>query len=105
MTDLDTIFEINLNNGEKFILKQTIENNFNSYNYRIEYHLIPVNDGTKIPVSLVYNRNYYNLDQNPALIYGYSAYGNSIEANFCIGRLSLLDRGFVYQSMFEGTKN
>ncbi|MXP50918.1 S9 family peptidase [Pantoea sp. SoEX] len=96
MTTPNTIFELNMDTGNQMVLKQIKIKNFNSCNYKSEYRLIPVRDGTKIPVSLVYNRKYHKLNKNPALIYGYGAYGNSIDSDFCISRLSLLDRGFIY---------
>ncbi|PPI86761.1 S9 family peptidase [Candidatus Pantoea edessiphila] len=96
MTTPDIIFELNMDNGNQCILKKTIINNFNPEKYKSEYHLITVRDGTKVPLSLVYNRKYRKLNENPVLIYGYGAYGNSVESDFCISRLSLLDRGFIY---------
>ncbi|PPI88849.1 oligopeptidase B [Candidatus Pantoea edessiphila] len=96
MTIPNTIFEINLDTHDRRIIKKTIINNFNSNDYKSEYRFIKVRDGSKVPVSLVYNRKYYRLNENPVLVYGYGAYGNNIETEFSISRLSLLDRGFIY---------
>ncbi|PPI88184.1 oligopeptidase B [Candidatus Pantoea edessiphila] len=96
MTTPSTIFELNMDTGKSCILKQTTIKNFDSSNYKSEYRLIDVKDGTKVPVSFIYNRKYPNLNKNPAIIYGYGAYGNNVDPYFCIGRLSFLDRGFIY---------
>lgn len=51
-------------------------------------------DGVKVPMSLVYRK-----DRNPTgpgLLYGYGSYGISIDPQFSVGRLSLLDRGWVF---------
>ena len=53
-------------------------------------------DGTMIPVSLVYRTDLFHEGENPLLIYGYGAYGSSMDPMFSSTRLSLLDRGFVY---------
>ena len=53
-------------------------------------------DGTQIPISLVYKKGIKKDGKNPLLLYGYGSYGNTIDAYFSIGRLSLLDRGFVF---------
>jgi len=53
-------------------------------------------DGTEVPISLVYRKGLRQDGSNPALLYGYGAYGHSIEPAFSPARLSLLDRGFVY---------
>jgi len=55
-------------------------------------------DGEQIPVSLIYRRDRhdrYSGQPGPALLYGYGAYGVSLEPEFSPLRLSLLDRGFV----------
>ncbi len=53
-------------------------------------------DGALIPISLVYRTDLFIEGNNPLLIYGYGAYGSSMDPMFGFTRLSLLDRGFVY---------
>lgn len=52
-------------------------------------------DGTRVPLSVVHRREVPLDGSAPALLYGYGAYEISIDAEFSISRLSLLDRGFV----------
>ena len=51
---------------------------------------------TEIPLSIVYRKGIERDGQNPLLLYGYGAYGLSIDPAFASPRLSLIDRGFVY---------
>jgi oligopeptidase B len=53
------------------------------------------NDGTKIPISLVYQKG-LKLNSAPILLYGYGSYGITIPDVFNPIRMSLIDRGFVY---------
>lgn len=53
-------------------------------------------DGTRVPISLVRKKGTPRDGSAPALLYGYGSYEHSIDPNFSIPRLSLLDRGFVY---------
>ncbi|GAA4839866.1 S9 family peptidase [Luteimicrobium xylanilyticum] len=60
-------------------------------------------DGTQVPVSLVWRRDALGLDNAgtraepaPLLLYGYGSYETSIDPSFSIPRLSLLDRGVVF---------
>ncbi len=53
-------------------------------------------DGAKVPLSIVHRREVELDGSAPALLYGYGAYEQSIDATFRPSRLSLLDRGFVY---------
>lgn len=96
MTMPTTIFELNMDTGERRTLKQSQINGFNAENYKSEHLWIRVSDGTEVPVSLVYHRRYYQPGKNPMLVYGYGAYGSSMDADFSASRLSLLDRGFIY---------
>ncbi|AIX51386.1 prolyl oligopeptidase family serine peptidase [Pantoea eucrina] len=96
MTTPDTLFELNMETGERRILKQTPIPGFDPDEYRSEHQWIKTRDGTEVPVSLVYHRKYFQRGKNPLLVYGYGAYGSTMEANFSASRVSLLQRGFIY---------
>jgi len=53
-------------------------------------------DGELVPISILHRRDVKPDGTAPLLLYGYGAYGHSIPASFATGRLSLVDRGFVY---------
>ena len=96
MTIPDTLFELDMDTGERRVLKQTEVPGFDAANYRSEHLWIVARDGVEVPVSLVYHRKHFRKGHNPLLVYGYGSYGASIDADFSFSRLSLLDRGFVY---------
>lgn len=96
MTTPDTLFELDMDTGERRVLKQTEVPGFDAANYRSEHLWIVARDGVEVPVSLVYQRKHFRKGHNPLLVYGYGSYGASIDADFSFSRLSLLDRGFVY---------
>ncbi|CRK85815.1 Protease 2 [Candidatus Providencia siddallii] len=91
-----SIYEIDMNTQEKKILKQEEVNLFNKEDYKSERLWITASDGVKIPVSLVYRKDLFNFFKNPLLIYGYGAYGHSVDISFDFTKISLLNRGFVY---------
>jgi oligopeptidase B len=64
--------------------------------YISERVIATAGDGTKVPISLVYRRDFVRNGQAPMLLYGYGAYGLNSEPAFASERLSLLDRGWVY---------
>ena len=78
---------------------QEIPSGYDASLYRTERLEIAARDGTMIPVSIVMRR-----DREPASgdgaaplhLYGYGAYGISIDPGFSTTRLSLVDRGFAY---------
>jgi oligopeptidase B len=53
-------------------------------------------DGTRIPVSLVWRGDGEVPKHVPVLLYGYGSYGITIEPGFSPTRVSLLDRGVVF---------
>jgi oligopeptidase B len=53
-------------------------------------------DGTKIPMSMVYRKGIKRNGENNLYLYGYGSYGATIDPYFSSVRLSLLDRGFIY---------
>jgi oligopeptidase B len=53
-------------------------------------------DGTRVPISLICRKGTPRNGSSPMVLYGYGSYEASIDPDFSIPRLSLLDRGFVY---------
>lgn len=53
-------------------------------------------DGTRVPVSVVYRRDFPRDGSGRLHLYGYGAYGIAIPPAFSASRLSLLDRGFAF---------
>ena len=58
--------------------------------------MITARDGTEIPVSIVYHKDWKQGSGAPLHLYGYGAYGLGMSPSFSSARLSLLDRGFAY---------
>ncbi|WP_058912071.1 prolyl oligopeptidase family serine peptidase [Entomohabitans teleogrylli] len=96
MTTPDTLFELDMDSGERRVLKQTEVANFDASVYHSEHLWIRARDGAEVPVSLVWHRQHFRPGKNPLLVYGYGAYGSSMDADFSTSRLSLLERGFVF---------
>lgn len=53
-------------------------------------------DGTQIPISLVYRTDLVDTEPAPMVLYGYGSYEMSMDPFFSVSRLSLLDRGVVF---------
>ncbi len=96
MTTPTSLYEIDLDSDEQRLLKQAEVKQFTSSDYCSERLWFTMRDGVEVPVSLVYRRDSYKPGNNPLLVYGYGAYGSSMEPDFSVSRLSLLDRGFVF---------
>jgi prolyl oligopeptidase len=54
------------------------------------------NDGTKIPLNILFRKGIRRDGQNPTLLYGYGGYGISMSPNFDFTRRLWFDRGGVY---------
>ena len=97
MTTPSTIYDYHMITGEKKLLKQQkVLGGFATENYRTERRMAQAQDGTMIPISLVYGKETPLDGSAPLLLYGYGSYGISMDPSFSAARLSLLDRGFVY---------
>ena len=73
---------------------QEIPSGYDASLYATERLEIAARDGTKIPVSVVYRKD--RAAGGPLHLYGYGAYGISIDPGFSTTRLSLVNRGFAY---------
>lgn len=97
MTTPSTVYKYDLATNTKEVLfrNELLDKTFKPENYESIRIWATANDGSKIPVSLVYKKG-TDLSQAPCLLYGYGSYGYTIPDVFSATRLSLLDRGFVF---------
>jgi oligopeptidase B len=87
----------NLKTKESKVLKQQeVVGDFNKDNYTSERLYAKADDGTMVPISLVYRKGLDRNGNNPTVLYGYGSYGASMDPYFSSVRLSLLDRGFIW---------
>ena len=93
-----SLIDFNMRTKEKTILKEqeVLGGKFDKNNYSEERIWATADDGTKIPMSIVYKKGIKRNGKNPFLLYAYGSYGMTMEPYFSTTRLSLLDRGFVY---------
>ncbi len=90
------VYETNIKTGERRQLKQQSVPGYDASNYTTERVWVPARDGTKIPVSLVYRKDFKRDGSAALLQYGYGSYGMSMDPGFNSNTISLLDRGMVY---------
>lgn len=92
-----SVMEINMNTKEQTVLKeQEVLGDFNKDDYEEVRLWANAQDGTKIPISIVYKKGIKKNGKNPLLLYAYGSYGATMDPYFSSTRLSLLDRGFIY---------
>jgi oligopeptidase B len=97
LTTPSSTYDYNMVTKEKTLLKeQEVVGDFDKNNYESKRVYATADDGTKIPISLVYRKGLKLDGNNPTLLYAYGSYGISMNPGFNSSRLSLLDRGFVY---------
>lgn len=93
-----SVIDFNMKTKEKQIMKEqeVLGGNFDKNNYIEERVWATAQDGTKVPISMVYRKELKKDGSNPLLQYAYGSYGYSMDASFSSTRLSLLDRGFIF---------
>jgi oligopeptidase B len=98
LTTPASVIDFNMKTQAKTILKEqeVLGGKFNKHNYVEERLWATAKDGTKVPISLVYNKESKPNGKTPLLLYGYGSYGVTMDCHFSTVRLSLLDRGFIY---------
>jgi len=79
----------------KLLKQQEVPGGYDSSRYRTEMAFAPASDGTKIPISLVYGKDFTRDRKSPLRLYGYGSYGMSMPDSFNSNAVSLLDRGVV----------
>ncbi len=97
LTTPASVYDYDMVTRERELLKrQPVLGEFDVDDYESERLFVTAGDGAKVPVSLVYRKGLERDGANPCLLYGYGAYGASMDPGFSSHRLSLLDRGVIY---------
>ncbi|GAB3200410.1 S9 family peptidase [Pontibacter aydingkolensis] len=97
LTTPNSVYDYNMETKQQELKKrEEVVGNFNPESYEAKRIYATADDGTKIPISLVYRKGIKLDGSNPTLQYAYGSYGSSTNPGFSSVRLSLLDRGFVY---------
>jgi oligopeptidase B len=97
LTTPSSVYDYDMQRREKELKKrQEVVGGYEPDEYTTERLYATSYDGSQVPVSLVYKKDFEKNAQAPLLLYAYGSYGNSMDAGFSSGRLSLLNRGFVF---------
>lgn len=97
MTTPPTTYDYNMVSKKLTTLKQQeVLGGFNADDYVSERIYVKARDGVKVPVSIVYHKDFKKDGKQPLLLYAYGSYGSSMDPYFSSARLSLLNRGFAY---------
>ncbi|NNU26573.1 prolyl oligopeptidase family serine peptidase [Isoptericola sediminis] len=99
-----TVLDVDLATGERLVRRQQpVLGGYEPTDYAQQRAWATAEDGTRVPISLVWKRDAVTLDSAgtgadpaPLLLYGYGAYEISVDPFFSVPRLSLLDRGVVF---------
>lgn len=92
-----TTYEYDMRNRSRVLLKQAeVLGGYDPTLYQSERIYAPAADGTQVPISVVYRKDLRGPGPQPLYLYGYGAYGHTVDPSFSSARLSLLDRGMVF---------
>ncbi len=89
--------EVDLISGARRHLKtQAVPSGHDPAQYETQRLYATAPDGAQVPITLLMQRGQTREGPAPLLLYGYGAYGISIDPGFSIRALSLVDRGVIY---------
>ena len=91
----ESIFEYDTLTGTSHLLKQKDVPGYDKSKYTVERVLVRAKDNTQIPVTVVYRKDKFKRGENPLFIYGYGSYGVSVDDDFSVNDIPLLDRGVI----------
>ncbi len=93
----ESVYRYDPASKERSLLKRLeVPGGFDPNNYVSERIEATAQDGTKVPISLVYKKGLKKNGTAPIFLYAYGSYGYSGAVTFEPTRLVLLDRGVVY---------
>jgi oligopeptidase B len=92
-----SVYDLDMSSGRRTLRKrQPVLGGYDAARYASEQLMALADDGTEVPVSLVYRRDLRRGQPQTLLLHGYGAYGFPMDVYFSSSRLSLLDRGVVF---------
>ncbi|BDV30217.1 S9 family peptidase [Microbacterium terricola] len=94
-----TVYDYEVATGELLLRKrQPVLGGYEPADYAQARVWATAQDGTQIPVSLVWKRSFGEAGEapRPLHLYGYGSYEHSIDPGFSVPRLSELDRGVIF---------
>ena len=93
----DSVIDYDMNSRAWDVRKRKpVLGGYNPDNYNVERAFAPAEDGTLVPMTLLYKKGMTMNGENPCLLYGYGSYGASNDPRFDMNIFSLVDRGFVF---------
>jgi oligopeptidase B len=93
----ESVYDYDMKTKERELKRQKeVLGGYDPELYQSERTFATADDGTRIPVSMVYRKGVVRDGGNPLYLYAYGAYGSSVDPYFSSNRVSLLDRGFIY---------
>lgn len=81
---------------ERVIKQQRLPSGYDASRYSVRLLWAPARDGVRIPITLLTRAGQHPDGQGAVLAYGYGAYGHTIDAEFRVSALSLVDRGVSF---------
>lgn len=96
MTQSAQYIRLHFDSMKKEVLKTyEVPKHYDANNYECKRIFVEARDSKKIPVSILWNKNYPLEKAKAAYLYAYGAYGSSMDCSFDRKILSLMDRGIA----------
>ena len=96
MTEPATLYDEDVITGNRTLLRRIPTPNVDLDDYVASRMWATAGDGTAVPIDVVRHVDTPLDGSAPGCLYGYGSYEASLPPWFSVGRLSLLDRGFVW---------
>ena len=97
MNQPEVIYDYSISKKEKKLIKRKkLAIKFFPKQYVSERKMAIARDGSQVPISILYKKDQFQKAKNPLYLYGYGAYGLSMDPFFSTSIYSLVDRGFVF---------
>lgn len=96
LTTPNSVYDYDMKARTRILIKRDeVLGGYSPENYITERLWAPAHDGVRVPISIVYRKDFKKDGDGPLLMQGYGSYGISSSPAFSSVRLSLLDRGFA----------